>query len=169
MVTMNLRTIRTAALVGLLVLVAACGKATMSSEQATQVAVDAFATAGLEPEVGEVTEAATVDRAIDGEFIEVHQVEMIIADKSYLAGVNRKEGAVVRLIEPADTELTDEQVEAIAAFRDNPAEDDARRGRTITWIVILLLMLVGVYAFFRNERRKAEAAGDGSAELLPLD
>lgn len=153
----------------LLVLVlAACGKASMSPAEATQVAVDAFAEAGLAGEVGEVVEAATVDRAIDGEFIQVHQVEVIIDGRSYHAGVDRKHGAVVRLIEPNDTALTDEQVRVIAAYRDNPAEDDARRSRTVTSVVLVVLAIGAAVAFFRSERRKAEVAA-GDVEEIPLD
>lgn len=156
------------ALVALL-LVAGCGRASMSSEEATQVAVDAFANAGLDAEVGEIVEDATVDRAIDGEFIQVHQVEMIVDGRSYLAGVDRELGAVVRLNEPNDTELTDEQVEAIADHRDNPAEDDARRTRMLLAVPLVVLAVVGVALFFRRERRRAELAGESSRDEIPLD
>ena len=140
----------------------------MSADQATQVAVGAFAEAGLDPEVGEVDEDATVDRAIDGSYIQVHQVEMIIDGRSYLAGVHRRQGAVVRLIEPNDTALTDDQVRAIAAYRDNPAEDDARRSRTVAGVVMTLLAIAAAVVFFRRERRKAELRA-GAADEIPLD
>lgn len=140
----------------------------MSPKQATQVAVEAFEAAGLDPERGEVTEDVTVDRAIDGEFIQVHQVEMLLDGRSYLAGVNRKLGAVVRLIEPADTMLTDAQVEAIAEYRSNPAEDDARKSRTVVGIIVTLLAALGVVLFFRRERQKAERAALNPVDEIPL-
>lgn len=140
----------------------------MSSADATQVAVDAFASAGLDGEVGEIVEDATVDRAIDGEFIQVHQVEMIVDGRSYLAGVDRKQGAVVRLNEPSDTALTDEQVEVIAAYRDNPAEEDARRTRSVVAVLLVVLTAVGATLFFRRERRKAELAAANRDDEIPL-
>ena len=149
-------------------LLAACGRATMSTDDATQVAVDAFELAGVDAEVGDVVEDATVDRAIDGEFIQVHQVEMIVDDKSYLAGVDRKLGAVVRLNEPNDTELTAEQVEAIAEYRNNPAEDDARRNRTVIWVVVVLLAIAAAVAFFQRERRKAELEAQTDQDEISL-
>lgn len=160
----------TALLLGIALLVTACGRATMSTDDATQLAVDAFAAAGIDAEVGEVVDDATVDRAIDGEFIQVHQVEMVVDDTSYLAGVDRRKGAVVRLNEPNDTDLTDDQVAAIAEFRANPAEDDARRTRTIVWVAIVLAGIAAMTVFFRRERRKAEAlAARGVADEIMLD
>lgn len=159
----------TAVLLLLLLFVAACGKASMSGDEATQVALGAFRSAGLDPEVGEIVDDATVDRAIDGEFIQVHQVEMVIGEQSYLAGVNRKEGAVVRLIEPNDTALTEDEIATIAEYRDNPAEDSARRTRTVVWIVLILLGLAAATAFFRRERRKAEFATENAVDEISLD
>ncbi len=149
-------------------LLTGCGRASMSPKQATQVALEAFEAAGLDPERGEVTEEVTVDRAIDGEFIQVHQVEMLIDGRSYLAGVNRKLGAVVRLIEPADTKLTEEQVDAIAEYRSNPAEDDARRSRTVAGLVVTLLAILATVLFFRRERHKAERATLDPLDEIPL-
>lgn len=149
-------------------LLGACGRATMSPDEATQVAVDAFANAGLAGEVGEVVEGATVDRAIDGEFIQVHQVELVVDGRSYLAGVDRRQGAVVRLNEPNDSALTDAQVEAIAEYRSNPAEDDARRTRAVVCVGVVLLALAGATLFFRRERRRAEAAAEAGLDEIPL-
>lgn len=150
----------------LAVVATSCTKASMGPEQATQVAVEAFASAGLAPEVGEIVEDATVDRAIDGNFIQVHQVELIIDDRPYLAGVDRKQGAVVRLIEPNDSALTDSEVQTIAEYRDNPAERDARRSRTVAGILIVLLGIAGAIAFFRRERLKSEV--DDNVDEIPL-
>lgn len=149
------------------VVVAACGRAEMSPEQATQVAVEAFESAGLTPEVGEVVPDATVDRANDGEFIQVHQVELTVDGISYEAGVHRSHGAVIRLFEPAGTKLTEAQLDAIAEYRSNPADDDARPGRIITALFVILALLIGVYMFFRNERLKAEA--ESTTEEILLD
>lgn len=154
-------------LAGVLVL-GGCGRAAMSVDDATQVAVDAFADAGLDAEIGEIVEGATVDRAIDGEFIQVHQVELIVDGRSYLAGVDRRQGAVVRLNEPNDTALTDEQVEAIAGYRDNPAEEDARRTRTVVWAALVLFAVAAAMLFFRRERRKAELAAEAGHDEISL-
>ena len=141
----------------------------MSPSQATRVAEGAFESAGLDAERGEVTEDVTVDRAIDGKFIQVHQVEMLIDGRPYLAGVSRTLGAVVRLVEPPDTELSDAEVTAIAEYRDNPAEDDARRQRQVVVPIAILLGVAGLVVFFRRERHKAERlAAHAADEIIPL-
>ncbi len=165
---MGTRRVRAFALLVTVLLMGGCGRAAMNDDQATRVAVDAFAAAGFDADVGEIVEDATVDRAIDGEFIQVHQVEMLVGDRSYLAGVDRKQGAVVRLTEPNDTTLTDAEVLAIAEYRDNPAEDAARRSRTVVWVIVVILGIVGTVVYFRRERRKAELAVNDAQEI-PLN
>lgn len=159
------------ALVALLfvaLLASGCGRATMRPEQATHVALDAFKSAGVKATRGAVTEDVTVDRAIDGKFIQVHQVEMIADGRSYLVGVSRTLGGVVRLVEPADTELSHAQVTAIAKYRSNPAEDEARQRRQVIAPVVTLVAMAALVAFFRRQRRKSERAAKFSADEISL-
>lgn len=143
---------------------AACGTPELSSEQATQVAVDAFAAAGLDATVQEVTDGATVDRAGDGAFIQVHQVDLEVDGVTYEVGVSRSAGAVVRLVESAGM-LTDAEVQAIAEHRADPADSGATARRVLVTLVVLAVgAALGVALL-----RRARLAHERNASTAALD
>lgn len=152
-----------------LVLLPSCGTARISDDQATKVAVDAFAAAGLHGEVRKVVKDATVDRAGDGAFIQVHQVTLEVDGVSYDVGVSRTAGAVVRLTE-SRPKLTDAQARAIAAYRDNPAESTARTRRALILVVALAASAIVAAVLVRRARLAAERAEDTAmSDEIPLD
>ena len=143
-----------------------CATPEMTGAEGTQVAVAAFARAGLRPAVDKVDPAATVDRAGDGTFIQVHQVDLKLNGRTYQVGVDRRQGAVVRLKEPPDTELTPAQVHVIAAYRHNPAIDRARPRRIVAALVVLAAAATGAYLYLRRERLGVEAGP--ATDEIPL-
>jgi hypothetical protein len=144
----------------------ACGTDRLSNDEATQVAVDAFAAAGLDATVTDVVGDATVDRAGDGAFVQVHRVDLDVDGIGYEVGVSRTDGAVVRLVESRPG-LTDAEAEAIAEHRADLDDDTARRA--VVGLLVLAVAIVAIALLIRRARLAAERAASTADDEISLD
>ena len=144
----------------------ACGTERLSTDEATQVAVDAFAAAGLDATVTDVVGDATVDRAGDGAFVQVHRVDVDVDDIAYEVGVSRSDGAVVRLVESRPG-LTDAEAEAIASYRADL--DDGTARRAVVGLLVLAVAIVAIGLVLRRARLAAERAATTADDEIALD
>lgn len=142
----------------LLLVVAGCAAPTLDERGAADVAVAAFARAGLDARDVDGVTLQQVDLAAAGDTPRSGDVWLMTLDvdgDAWTVGVDPARGAVVRTFEPVGSQLTDEQVEAIASYADNPAADRASRTRRRIALAVGVVIVAAGYVVLRTLARRA--------------
>jgi hypothetical protein len=150
-------------LLAVLVVVGACGTPDLDARGATRVAVGALDAAGLDARPTGSVEREEVDLAGKDDLGqprrgEVWMVEVEVDGEPWRVGVDPEAGRVVRTFEPAGTELSAAQVEALADHRDHPEADDAARRRRVVLVGAGVATLLATYLVVRRLARRAAAS-----------
>lgn len=133
-------------------LLAACSDAALSADEARRLTIDAFAAAGLDAEETSTPERTEVDVPGD-ERVSVWLLTVDVDGEEWTVGVDPERGSIVRTFEPVGSTLTDEQVDTLARFRDDP--DDG--GSSALVLAGVGIGLAGGYLVLRRLAARARA------------
>ncbi len=154
---------RRAVALSLVVLVGACASPKLDAADAGQVAVHALEAAGLDPGQASRAELEEVDLAGKDNLGqprrgEVWMLEVDVDGEPWRIGVDPDEGRVVRTFEPPGTRVSDEQVQALAGYREHDKADDAARRTRVTLVAVGALLIAAGYLVLRTLARRAASA-----------
>lgn len=138
---------RRALLVASVALLGACSTVQMDRGEIADVAADALASADLA-----ATEIEPAAEPVDT----LWPVSATVQDLPVELSISRTSGRVTAVDLAEGIEVSDAQLERLASFEDNPAQDSANVRRGVIFSLLVVAAILGFFAWARRARLRDE-------------